>query len=67
MYILFAIVISVIIVRLLYRLPAAKKLLIGVVSAGLLFIVAFLFFPKERILEKAGHHQIPDRCDGDAG
>src|SRR6185503_9745869 len=54
MYILFAIVISVVIVRLLYRLAAAKKLLIGIVSAGFLFTVAFLFFPKERILAKAG-------------
>jgi len=47
-----AIVISVIIVRLLYRLPAAKKLLIGVVSAGLLFIVAFYFFPKKEYWRK---------------
>ncbi|HEY6063700.1 MAG TPA: hypothetical protein VIV35_08835, partial [Chitinophagaceae bacterium] len=54
MYILFAIAISVIIVRLLHRLPAGKKLLIGVVSAGFFFTIAFLFFPKERILEKAG-------------
>jgi hypothetical protein len=53
-YILFAIIISMIIVRLLHRLPKGKKLLAGVVSAGFLFIVAFLFFPKERILEKAG-------------
>jgi hypothetical protein len=54
MYILFAIVISIIIVRLLHRLSVGKKLLIGVVSAGFLFTIAFLFFPKERILEKAG-------------
>lgn len=54
MYILFAIVISIIIVRLLHRLPGRKKLLIGVVSAGFLFTIAFLFFPKERILQKAG-------------
>ncbi|HMK24596.1 MAG TPA: hypothetical protein VK483_01100 [Chitinophagaceae bacterium] len=54
MYILFAIVISIIIVRLLHRLSAGKKLLTGIVSAGFLFTVAFLFFPKERILKKAG-------------
>ncbi len=54
MYILFAIIISIIIVRLLHRLPAGRKLLIGVLSAGFLFAVAFLFFPRERILEKAG-------------
>ena len=43
-----------IIVRLFYRLPARKRFLIGAASAGLIFMVAFLFFPKERILEKAG-------------
>ncbi len=52
-YILFAIIISYTVVRLLYRLPARKKILTGFATAISLFIVAFLFFPKERILDKA--------------
>ena len=52
-YILFAIIISYTLVRLLYRLPARKKAMAGFATAILLFVVAFLFFPKERILEKA--------------
>lgn len=53
-YISFAIIISMIIVRLLYRFPKGKKLLTGMACAGFLFAAAFLFFPKERILQKAG-------------
>ena len=52
-YSLFAIIISYTVVRLLHRLPARKKAMTGFATAILLFIVAFLFFPKERILEKA--------------
>jgi hypothetical protein len=52
-YILFAIIISYTIVRLLHRLPIRKKILTGFVTAISLFVVAFLFFPKERILDKA--------------
>jgi hypothetical protein len=52
-YILFAIIISYTIVRLLHRLPARRKILTGFATAISLFIVAFLFFPKERILDKA--------------
>ena len=52
-YILFAIVISYAVVRLLYRLPAKKRMLAGFVTTTFLFVVAFLFFPKEKIVEKA--------------
>ena len=52
-YILFAIAISYTIVRLLYRLPTRKKVLTGFASTVFLFTIAFLFFPKEKILEKA--------------
>jgi|CXWL01.1.fsa_nt_gi hypothetical protein len=52
-YVLFAIIISYTIVRLLHRVPARKKVVTGFASAAFLFIIAFLFFPKERILEKA--------------
>ena len=52
-YILFAIIISYTNVRLLHRLPARRKMLTGFATAISLFVVAFLFFPKERILDKA--------------
>lgn len=52
-YIFAAIAISYAVVRLLYRLPAVKRRLAGLITTVSLFIVAFLFFPKEKILEKA--------------
>ncbi len=52
-YIFFAIVISYTVTRLLHQKPARKKMLTGFVTATSLFIIAFLFFPKERILDKA--------------
>ena len=52
-YIFFAILISYTVVRLLHKLSERKRVLTGFASAILLFTVAFLFFPKERILDKA--------------
>ncbi|MEO6612099.1 MAG: hypothetical protein ABIT05_02750 [Chitinophagaceae bacterium] len=52
-YIFFAIIISYTVIRLLFRLQRRKKTGLGLASAVCLFMVAFLFFPKERILEKA--------------
>ncbi len=52
-YLLFAIAISYVIVRLLFYRSAKKRILTGIVSALLLFGAAFFFFPKERILDKA--------------
>ena len=52
-YILFSIIISYTIIRLLHQLPARKKMLTGFVTTIFLFTVAFLFFPKEKIVEKA--------------
>ncbi len=52
-YMLFAIIIAYTVVRLLHRLTARRKVMTGLATAILLFVVAFLFFPKERILEKA--------------
>lgn len=54
-YIIFAIILSYTIVRLLYRMKARKKLLIGFGSTAILFIAALLFFSKERILKKAAN------------
>lgn len=52
-YLLFAIAISYVIVRLLFCQSAKKRALVGFASALILFAAAFLFFPKERILDKA--------------
>ncbi|NOT51826.1 MAG: hypothetical protein HOP10_11185 [Chitinophagaceae bacterium] len=52
-YLLFAIAISYVIVRLLFYQSAKRRALSGVASALFLFGAAFLFFPKERILDKA--------------
>ncbi|MFZ1264236.1 MAG: hypothetical protein WAT34_12080 [Chitinophagaceae bacterium] len=52
-YIFFAIGISYNLVRLMHQLPVRRRTLIGLVTAVFLFAGAFLFFPKERILEKA--------------
>jgi len=52
-YFLFAVVISLNLVRLLVKLSERKKILTGSAAAGLLFVIAFFFFPKEKILQKA--------------
>lgn len=52
-YVLFAIAISYAVVRLLHKSSERKRILSGLSSAILLFAIAFLFFPKERILSKA--------------
>lgn len=52
-YILFAFVISYAILRLLYQLTAKKRMLVGLGVAIFLFATAFMFFPKENILNKA--------------
>ncbi len=52
-YIVFSLLIGYMIVRLAFRLKLSKRLLTGFVSACLLFMMAFLFFPREKILEKA--------------
>ena len=52
-YILFAILVASMLTRLLRHSTRNKKLLIGTGTGIFLFISAFLFFPKERILEKA--------------
>lgn len=52
-YILFAVIIAYAVFRLLNRLPLRKRILTGFSMAVLLFAMAFMFFPKERILEKA--------------
>ncbi len=52
-YILFALTIAYTLLRLFVAWPARKKMLAGIVSTLLIFGIAFLFFPKERILEKA--------------
>jgi len=52
-YIVFAVIMAYTVVRLLHRLPGRKKALTGFGTAVFLFVIAFLFFPKERILEKA--------------
>ncbi len=52
-YILFAILISYTIGRLLFRWSKRKRNLAGLASCAALFFIAFLFFPKERILSKA--------------
>ena len=52
-YIFFAVVISYTVVRLLHNFPAGKRILTGFATAISLFAVAFIFFPKEKILDKA--------------
>ena len=52
-YILFAVSMSYTVIRLLHRLPAKRKAMTGFATGLFLFFIAFLFFPKERILEKA--------------
>src|SRR5260221_2283432 len=52
-YFLFAVVISFNLARLLVKFSERKKILTGFAAATLLFVIAFLFFPKEKILQKA--------------
>ena len=52
-YFLFSIIVSFNIVRLFVKFSGRKKLLVGIATAALLFIIAFLFFPKEKILQNA--------------
>lgn len=52
-YILFALLVSFAVYRLLYRLPAGKRTASAFAVAVSLFTVAFMFFPKEKILDKA--------------
>ena len=52
-YILFAICMSYTVIRLVHHFPAKRKAMTGFVTGLFIFVVAFLFFPKERILEKA--------------
>ena len=54
-YIFFAVIIAYTVVRLLHRNASRRKILTGTGTAILLFIAAFLFFPKERILKKAAN------------
>jgi hypothetical protein len=52
-YILFGISMAYLIIRLLAQFPVRQKMLTGFASAIVLFCIAFFFFPKERILDKA--------------
>ncbi|MEI2738553.1 MAG: hypothetical protein V9F01_07195 [Chitinophagaceae bacterium] len=52
-YILFAIIISYTMMRLVHYFSVRRKMGIGFATAAFIFVVSFLFFPKERILEKA--------------
>ena len=52
-YILFALCISYTVIRLLHHFPAKRKTITGFATSLFLFVIAFLFFPRERILEKA--------------
>jgi hypothetical protein len=49
----FATGIACLIVRLLINFPVRQKIISGFTSAVILFFIAFFFFPKERILDKA--------------
>ncbi|MBL7740770.1 MAG: hypothetical protein JNK14_16240 [Chitinophagaceae bacterium] len=52
-YIVFAIVLSYHVTRLLPHFALRRKLITGSLITVVLFIAAFLFFPKEKILDKA--------------
>lgn len=52
-YVFFAIIIGYLVVRLLFQFSKKKRIVTSISSAIFIFIIAFLFFPKERILEKA--------------
>lgn len=52
-YLTFAGLIAYNLVRLLVHFPYRKKMIVGFSSAALLFVIAFMFFPKQKILDKA--------------
>jgi hypothetical protein len=52
-YALISILFSWLVIRLMIHQPAKSKMAYGFASAVILFAVAFFFFPKQRILEKA--------------
>lgn len=52
-YILFSLIVSYAVFRLLHRLPAGKRTVSAFALAVFLFAAAFMFFPKEKILDKA--------------
>ncbi len=52
-YALFSILVSWLVARLLINQPIKRKIAYSFASAVILFFVAFFFFPKQRILEKA--------------
>jgi len=52
-YALFSILISWLVARLMIHQPAKRKIAYSFASAAILFFIAFFFFPKQRILEKA--------------
>ena len=52
-YVLFAIFFAYLVVRLLTQLPYRRKIAYGLSGALVLFCVAFFFFPKKKILDKA--------------
>ena len=52
-YGLFSIFFSYLVVRLCVQQPYQRKMIYGFASAAILFCIAFFFFPKHRILEKA--------------
>lgn len=53
-YIIVSFVIALNLVRLLIRFPRRKKILAGFAATVLLFVAALFFFPKQKILNKAG-------------
>lgn len=52
-YILFAIILSYNLLRLFKATPLRRKVFTGAAITVLFFLIAFFFFPKERVLEKA--------------
>lgn len=56
-YMLFSIIIAYSIFRLLHRQVVVKKLLASFATAAFLFVAAFIFFPKEKLLNKASATQ----------
>ncbi len=52
-YLAFSVSLSYVILRLFAHLPVARRRLLALATAAGCFLLAFFFFPKERILEKA--------------
>ncbi|MBC7948441.1 MAG: hypothetical protein H7Y42_11210 [Chitinophagaceae bacterium] len=52
-YILFSLLLGYNILRLLYQLTPRRRTIIGIALTASFFVIAFFFFPKERILNKA--------------